>query len=466
MTRSGTLPTLPTIAVLVAVAVALALAVAYFMAPRAAAGTTPLDVAELGDRVLVIAPHPDDETLVTGGVIHALLARGATVHLVIVSAGDGYYRATKRLVSGPVDAAAYRLLGDTRHAEGLKATAALGLAPADVTFLGYPDKSVYPMWDGSWDATSAYTGSPGTDTVPYGWAKRPGVAHAGANLADDLVGILRDFRPDTVITPDANETHPDHAAIGTFATYAMDTTGFSGLRLTDVVHYKLFPNPSAFLPGSTLVPPPALDTDGAVWRSLTVSPSDEAAKRRALDCYPSQLAVGDLAVYMRAFVRRNELFAQRPAARPQVASSDATPPAGTAGTVSVTPRPAVKPIYAYAARIESLRMVRGPGVVWIGIVTQKPYSPKLDYRISLRLIGGGTAPSRVDVLARGGVASAQAVSSQSIVPGGVSTVVDGSTTWIALPASVLEGRTKALLGASAGPEGDPPFRTAWREIEL
>jgi len=466
MTRSGTLPTLPTIAVLALVALALAAVVGYVMLPKPASGTSLLDTSELGQRVLVIAPHPDDETLVTGGVIHRLVASGAKVRLVIVSAGDGYFRATKRLVTGPVDADAYRLLGDTRHAEGTRAVAELGLAPEDVTFLGYPDKAIYPMFDGSWDASSAHTGAPGTSVVPYEWALRPGAANCGSNLADDLTGILREFGPDTVICPDTHETHNDHAAIGAFATYAMNEVGFSGRRLTDVVHYKLFPNPSAFLPGSTLAPPPALAVDGTVWHSLEIGSADEQAKRRALECYPSQLAVGDLAVYMRAFVRRNELFAERPAARPATATTDSMPGEGDAGTVCVTPRPAVKPIYAYAARIDCLRMVRSPGVLWVGIVTEKPVSAKLDYRVSLRLIGGNAAPSRVDVLARNGVATAQQVSSQSVVPPGVSTVAKGRTTWIAVPTSLLEGRTKALLGASAGPAGDPPFRTAWREIEL
>lgn len=448
------------------VAAVLAMTVGYFRAPRPAPHTTALAAADLGPRVLVIAPHPDDETLVTGGVIHHLIASGAKVHLVIVSAGDGYFRATKRLTDGPVDATAYRLLGDTRHAEGARATAELGLSPSDVTFLGYPDKSVYPMWDASWDATSPYTGSPGTSVVSYDWAQRPGAANCGNNLAEDLIGTLRDFKPDTVITPDTHETHNDHAAIGAFAAYAMDEVGFTGRRLTDVVHYKLYPRPSAFIPGSTLSPPPALGVDGAVWRSIALDPADEQAKRRALDRYPSQLAVRDLAIYMRAFVRRNELFCETAAARPTAAPTDAVPGSGTTGTVSVTPRPVVAPLYNYAARVDSLRMVRGPGVLWVAVMTDRQASVALDYRVSLRLIGGAGAPARVDVLVHGGVATAQRASAQSVLPDGITAVQRDDTTWIGIPASVLAGRTNALLGASVGPAGRPPFRTAWREVAL
>lgn len=465
MTRSGTLPTLPTIAAFVIAALALAVTLAYVMAPRAARNTSPLDVSQLGKRVLVIAPHPDDETLVTGGTIHRLLAAGATVRLVNVSAGDGYFRATKRLVDGPVDEAAYHVLGDTRHAEGQRAVAELGLAPSDVTFLGYPDRGIYAMWENAWDPSAAHVGPTGTDVVPYDWAQRPGALNCGQSLADDLVGIIREFRPDTVFFPDVHETHNDHAAIGAFTMFALDEAGFTGRRLTDVVHYKLYPSPSAFLPNSVLDPAPALTRDGSVWYSIALDAADEQAKRRALERYPSQTAVADLGVYMRAFVRRNELFNENAPASMASADDDSRPSAGTTGTVVVTPRPAVAPLFAYAARVESLRMVRGPRVVWVGVTTQKPVSPSLDYRVGLRLIGGG-APARIDVLVRAGAATAERATAASMVPEGLIAAQDGRTMWVSVPADVIAGRTSILLGASAGPEGQPPFRTAWRDIAL
>ena len=41
------------------------------------------------ERLLVIAPHPDDETLGAGGLIQRVLARHGTVQVVLVTAGDG-----------------------------------------------------------------------------------------------------------------------------------------------------------------------------------------------------------------------------------------------------------------------------------------------------------------------------------------------------------------------------------------
>ncbi len=42
-----------------------------------------------GERLLVVAPHPDDETLSTGGLIQRVLARHGSAHVVLVTAGDG-----------------------------------------------------------------------------------------------------------------------------------------------------------------------------------------------------------------------------------------------------------------------------------------------------------------------------------------------------------------------------------------
>ena len=43
-----------------------------------------------GERLLVVAPHPDDETLGAGGLIQRVLAHGGTVRVMLVTAGDGY----------------------------------------------------------------------------------------------------------------------------------------------------------------------------------------------------------------------------------------------------------------------------------------------------------------------------------------------------------------------------------------
>ena len=53
-----------------------------------------LDVPD-GTRLLVIAPHPDDEVLGAGGLMQRVHAGGGTVRVVYLTDGDGYPEGVK-----------------------------------------------------------------------------------------------------------------------------------------------------------------------------------------------------------------------------------------------------------------------------------------------------------------------------------------------------------------------------------
>jgi len=114
--------------------------------------------------------------------------------------------------------------------------------------------------------------------VPYAWASQPGAAYTGRQLASELVRIIQDFHPDTVIGPDGRETHPDHASVAAFTLYALDEAGFTGTRLTAFVHFKHYPYPWAHLPGTALNPPPQLLSPGTAWLALLLDSADNAVK--------------------------------------------------------------------------------------------------------------------------------------------------------------------------------------------
>ncbi len=117
-------------------------------------------------RALVVAPHPDDETLACGGTVAALAASGTDVRVLVLTDGDG---AKVDLPAGE--------LATRRRAEVAAACAALGV-PAPV-LLGLRDG---------------------------------GLAGAVPTIADALRSHLADHRPDVVLLPWFGDDHPDHHA--------------------------------------------------------------------------------------------------------------------------------------------------------------------------------------------------------------------------------------------------------------
>ena len=466
MIRSTPLPPIPAIAAFIAGGIVLSTVAVAAVRTTSVSTAKPMRLSELGHRVLVIAPHPDDEILATGGTIRRLVAEGADVKVVVVTAGDSYRRAAARISGGPAVAASYLELGNIRHQECLTAARHLGLAEDHVVALGFADGTTLAMWDRNWDASHPAEGRNGATQVPYAWAADPGTALCGDDLVTRLESIIREFAPDTVITPDVHETHPDHSTVAAFATYAMDAEGFAGRRLSTVVHFRHYPYPWAHLPGSALNPPPQLVGDGTEWLALPLSQVDEEAKAAAIADYRSQTAIADLGLYMRAFVRTNELFAQRPPATLAVLSTDDRPGRADATTVSVTPQPVVPSgANTLRPRIAGILMVRGPHVVWVGLRCDRRVTADGAFRLGLRLFGDG-APGRLDVSVHDTTATVLRLAANSIVPDGVRAEADGDTVWVSIPASALAGRTRCMIGAMAGREGGSPMRTAWREVDL
>ena len=84
--------------------------------------------------ILVVAPHPDDETLGCGGAIALLRQLDVAVQVSIVSDGT---QSHPNSIAYPSTA-----LKQLRERESLSALAILGVAPEAVTFWGMPDGAV------------------------------------------------------------------------------------------------------------------------------------------------------------------------------------------------------------------------------------------------------------------------------------------------------------------------------------
>ncbi len=91
----------------------------------------PIDARSLG-RTLVLAPHPDDESLGCGGTLALLRRAGFTVHVVFITDGT---QSHPHSPSYPAER-----LRDLREAEALEALRELGVSATDTTFLRLPDR--------------------------------------------------------------------------------------------------------------------------------------------------------------------------------------------------------------------------------------------------------------------------------------------------------------------------------------
>jgi LmbE family N-acetylglucosaminyl deacetylase len=189
------------------------------------------DVAGPG-RLVVIAAHPDDETLAAGGLIQAAHAAGADVELVVATDGEAAFPGQ--------DGDARAELAAARRGELDRALAAHGLAGVPVHRLGLPDS---------------------------------GLAERAGELAERLRPLLAGA--DAYLAPWTGDPHPDHAAAGRAAAEAAPVTAH-GLEYPIWMWVRCAPDD------------PGIPWDRAFHHDLT--PGQRARKLRAVRCFDTQLA--------------------------------------------------------------------------------------------------------------------------------------------------------------------------------
>lgn len=141
-------------------------------------------------RALIVAPHPDDETIGAYGLIRALKARSVQVRVMVVTDGAASHPASQRWP--------HRRLIAERRRETRAAMRRIGVMAGEVTFLGQPDGGLAESADA---ATT--------------------VRRAVARSASDLL-----------VTPAPDDNHPDHRAVA-------DALRRSAVRR---LHYLVWPN--------------------------------------------------------------------------------------------------------------------------------------------------------------------------------------------------------------------------------
>ncbi|MFN3180243.1 MAG: PIG-L deacetylase family protein, partial [Thermus sp.] len=257
-------------------------------------------------RLLVLAPHPDDETLAAGGLIQKVQAAGGEVFIAWMTLGDGFQwdaaLLDRTLRPRPED---LRRLAERRLVEAKEAARVLEVPEDRLFFLGYPDRGLLHMF-----LENFYTPfrSPAThlDRVAYPGTYHPGAPYTGESWESDLRRILDQVRPDLVLAPAPEDAHPDHRATAYMALRLLGERGWLQRLRLYIVHGGLeWPLPKGLHPGHYLEVPPR--GRNLSWRQLDLTPQEEERKLQALKAHRSQMEL--LGRFMEAFVRRNELFA-------------------------------------------------------------------------------------------------------------------------------------------------------------
>ncbi len=172
---------------------------------------------DLQQRILVIAPHPDDAEIAAFGLYADRQASVVTV--TAGNAGDMNYRAS---VSDPAEH--YSLKGYLRAVDSVTIPWQGNIPPERTANLGYFDGRLDAMYLAPKQTIPEVYGA-NTDVAPYRRANLSKLVSSAArsntwqHLVEDLVQVLRKVNPGIVVMPDPRlDTHLDHE----FTSVALD----------------------------------------------------------------------------------------------------------------------------------------------------------------------------------------------------------------------------------------------------
>jgi LmbE family N-acetylglucosaminyl deacetylase len=216
-----------------------------------------------GRRLMLIAPHPDDEAVACGIILRRALLQGATVRVVYITDGDNNPWPQRLLEKKwRLNAADRKRWGKLRRAEALAALRVLGLRDDDAEFLALPDQGM-------------------TDLLLAG----------GNSLVTRVTRLMAEWRPTDIFLPSLSDTHPDHSAVAVLLRLALEDqrAGEAPIRQWSyLVH-----GPSAAFAQAAI--------------TLAQSKSETARKILAIRCHKTQIKLSRRRFL--AYADRREQFA-------------------------------------------------------------------------------------------------------------------------------------------------------------
>ncbi|HNX81051.1 MAG TPA: PIG-L family deacetylase [Candidatus Omnitrophota bacterium] len=267
------------------------------------------------DRILILAPHPDDEVIGCSGVIQKAVAAGASVRIAYLTNGDANQLAfivyEKRLTFLPGE---FVHMGEVRRKEATAAAQILGLNADNLTFFGYPDFGTFTMFQYYWGSKKPYRSLLSRQTkVPYKDNYSFDKSYIPENVLADITSVLLDFQPTRVFVTHPADSNADHRAYCLYFQIALAQVENQIPKpkvYNYLVHCVGWPLPRHYHPDYPLIPPHQLLDSEIVWQRLPLTAAEIEKKHKAVLCNRSQTSSS--AFYLLSFVRSNELFGSYP----------------------------------------------------------------------------------------------------------------------------------------------------------
>lgn len=210
------------------------------------------------DKIMVLSPHCDDESLAAGGYDFEAIKNGAQVKIALVTNCNKH---------GWID---------TRYKEFKNAAKDIGVPEANLEFWGFKE-----------GMTSDKEFQP---------------------IEQMIEAEIKTYKPTVIITPMTQDAHYDHYLVGKATLEAMKNANYQGYKYGYLIHHRFFPQPKKYLTDAMLTPPIKYFTYGNGWSKFMLSADAVDAKNEAVLSYRSQLRIPLLNTLLKSMIRQDEIF--------------------------------------------------------------------------------------------------------------------------------------------------------------
>lgn len=236
----------------------------FMVLPQTAINVMPeLPMNLENQKIMIFAPHCDDEVLGAGGLIHRAIWLKSQVRVVVVTDCNK------------------RKIGQKRKVETKNGLIVVGLSAQNLSFLDFPEGESMTRKDPE-------------DRLRLAMQKQ-----------------IDSYKPTLVVMPNINDTHRDHKATGIAGDKILQNR-LDVKVLYYLIHYNFlrFPSPPGLRPDDYLLPPARLINFKDKWYKFTLTTDEVDLKEEAIGEYKTQLSLRNpiLTRILWDFARRNELF--------------------------------------------------------------------------------------------------------------------------------------------------------------